>query len=261
MPIETPFYYGRGIAFHRLNEARNKDLPDNVVKQILAEMSAAPKRQRITTKSKTTAQAMFAAFRRRWDGDPTVQLMHEDGKPLAEIHFDLPIPGSPHRIVGAMDEIVQYKEKPYVGDTKTANAKATEAKKKIEFGFSSQPLFYINAARMMGYPVEGMLYRVVTEHVPPKHWLIESKRTDTQLANGLRSIHQVAEMIGMLKRTFGIDKPWPHPYSFPCNWMTWDGKSSCEYSNICQRPTSDLTDEDLELFTTRIDHLGLTAEV
>lgn len=250
VPKEAPFYFGRGIAFHEMNEARNKAV-------VRAQMMA---QQTISIKSKSTAAAMFAAFRKRWDGDPSVQLLHENNVPLAEVSFNLPIPGSTHHIVGRFDEIVQYKEKPWVGDTKTANAKATEAKKRVEFGFASQPLFYINAARMLGYPVVGMLYRVVTEHVPPKHWVIESKRTDTQLANGLRSIHQVAEMIQMMKRTFGVDKPWPHPYSYPCSWLTWDGQPTCEYAGICQRPTSDLTEDDLANFTTRIDHLGLTQE-
>ena len=252
VPIVVPYYFGRGILMHELNEKRNKAAMS--VKNLKAEP------QRLSDKSKQMGTALFAAFKQRWDGDKSIQLMHDDGRPLAEVAFDLPIPGSPHHIVGKFDEIVQYKDAAWVGDTKTANAKTTEGKKKVEFGYASQPLFYINAARMLGYPVKGMLYRVVTEHVPPKHWVIESKRTDYQLAQHLVSVHQTAETILMYRRAFGVDKPWPHLWSYPCNYPDWQGNPTCEYAGICGRPTSELSEEDLASFTQRIDHLGLEEE-
>lgn len=248
VPRQVNYHYGRGILLHELAEARNKEMA-----QIKAFAGAV--KQKISDKSKNMGEALFAAYRRRWDGDTTVQLMLEEGKPLAEVEFDIPIPGSPHSIVGRMDEIVQYKGEPWVGDIKTANAKSSEPKKKIEFGYSSQPVFYINAARMMGYPVKGMIYRVVTEHAPPKHWLIETKRTEYQLQQGLISIHQTCETILHFRRTFGTEKPWPHNWTYPCNYPQWNGDPTCEYAGICQRPSYDWTEEDLANFTTRIDHL------
>jgi hypothetical protein len=238
------YYFGRGIRLHELAESRNK-----VTKAVMS--------VKVSDKSAKMAEALFAAFKRRWDGDHTIQLMYDDGKPLAELEFDVPIPGSSHSIVGRMDEIVQYKDEPWIGDIKTANAKSSEPKKRIEFGYSSQPIFYINAARMLGYPVRGMLYRVVTEHTPPKHWLIESKRTESQLAQGLIMIHQTAEAIQMMKKTFGVDKPWPHLWNYPCNYPDWQGNPTCEYAGICNRPSYDLTEEDLKEFTTRVEHLDL----
>jgi hypothetical protein len=252
VPIVVPYYFGRGILMHELNEARNK------ATMSMKNLKAVP--QRLSDKSKTMGEALFAAYKKRWDGDHTIQLMHDGERPLAEVGFDLEIPGSPHRIVGRFDEIVYYKDAAWVGDTKTANAKTTEAKKKIEFGFASQPLFYINAARMLGYAVKGMLYRVVTEHVPPKHWVIESKRTDYQLAQHLVSVHQTAEAILMFRKTFGVDKPWPHLNPYPCNYTDWQGNPTCEYSSICNRPSYDLSEEDLANFTQRVDHLGLEKE-
>ncbi len=247
VPAVLPYYFGRGIHLHELNEARNK------ATMSLKNLKTDP--QKMSDKSKQVGDALFQAFKRRWDGDLTFQLMHENGQPLAEIEFDVEIPGSPHSIVGKIDEILLYKSDPWVGDLKSANAKTTEVKKRIEFGYASQPLFYINAARMMGYPVKGMVYRVVTEHTPPKHWVIESKRTEYQLAQHLRSVHQTAETILMYRKTFGIDKPWPHLYPYPCNYSNFDGSPACEYHSICGRPTSELSDEDLASFTTRIDHL------
>jgi hypothetical protein len=251
VPRVDNFYFGRGKHLHELAEARNKATID-------AAMGA---RNYVSDKSKQVAEALFASFRKRWDGDTSIQLLHDAGRPLAEVEFDLPIPGSSHHIVGRMDEIVQYKGAPWVGDTKTANAKATEGKKRVEFGFGSQPIFYVNAARMLGYPVVGMLYRVVTEHVPPKHWLIESKRTEHQLQQGLVAIHQTAEAIEMFRRTFGVEKPWPHlSHSYPCNYLDWQGKPTCEYASICNRPSYELTEDDLRDFTARIDHLDVMKE-
>jgi hypothetical protein len=252
VPKITPFYFGRGIHLHELNEARNK------ATMALENLSNDP--QKISERSKQMGQALFEAFKRRWDGDLSFQLLHDGGSHLAEIEFRHQIPGSPHSIVGKMDEILMYKGEPWVGDVKTANKNTTEAKKRIEFGYASQPLFYINAARMLGYPVKGMVYRVVTEHTPPKHFVIESKRTEYQLQQHLRSVHQTAETILMYRKTFGIDKPWPHGFPYPCNSTSFDGSPACEYSSICQRPTSELTEDDLANFTRRIDHLKTLRE-
>jgi len=248
VPRVTSYYFGRGIHLHELAEQRNK--------QILKAMMSTVKPV-ISVKSKQMGDALFAAFKKRWDGDTSIQLLHDEGKPLVEVEFNLRIPGSPHSIVGRFDELVQYKGDSWVGDLKSANAKATENKKKVEFGFASQPVFYVNAARMLGYPVKGMLYRVVTEHVPPKHWVIESKRTDYQLAQGLIAIHQTCETILMFRKTFGIEKPWPHLWSYPCNYPAFDGSPTCEYAGVCGRPSFDLTEEDLANFTKRIEHLDV----
>lgn len=247
VPRTQSYYFGRGIHLHELNEARNKSAMS------LTNLSTDP--QKISDRSKTVGEALFQAFRRRWDGDATFQLLHDGGRPLAEIEFEVKIPGSPHSIVGKMDEIVMYKGEPWVGDLKSANAKTTENKKRVEFGYASQPLFYINAARALGYPVKGMVYRVVTEHTPPKHWVIESKRTEYQLESAWRMIHQTAETILMYRKTFGVDKPWPHLWNYPCNYPSFDGSPTCEYASICNRPSIELTEDDLANFTTRIDHL------
>ena len=203
--------------------------------------------------------AYFAAFKKQYDGDKRFELVYDEGMVLAEIEFDLAIPDSPHRIIGRFDEILKYDGHLWVGDTKTANEKSTENKKRIEFGFSSQPLFYINAARMLGYNVRGMLYRVVTAHTPAKHWVIPVRRTEYDLLRGLRAISRTADIIERLKASIGIDEPWPHlATGYPCNYTNPSTQRiQCEFADICNRASSELTEEDLEGFVKRVEHLDL----
>lgn len=249
-PKVTPFALDRGGYFHKLNEARNKALSPVDTRQLLMENNA-------SVKAKQSGDALFAAFRRRWDGNPDFKLASADGRPLAEFEFDLPIPGSIHSLIGAMDEIVEFKEELWVGDTKTANNKASETKKTSEFKLSSQPIFYINAARMMGYPVVGMVYRVVTEHTPPQHYVIPVRKSERALQLGLRHIHQVAETIEFYRKQFGTDNPWPHPsQTYPCNYESY-GKPACEYAQVCQMRKDEMSEDDLSEFKTREDHLKI----
>jgi hypothetical protein len=242
-----------GIIMHEMNERRNLSV------EFKNFAGAQRQGQFITDAAKKKGEAYFAAFKRQYDGDKRFQLVFDNGKPLVELEFDLRIPGTTHYIIGRFDEVLSYNKLLWVGDTKTANEKSTEVKKKIEFGFSSQPLFYINAARMLGYDVAGMLYRVVTAHVPAKHWVIESKRTEYQLLRGLRSIAATASLIEFYREKFGIDEPWPHlATSYPCNYNNpRTGELQCEYADICNRSRSELSTEDLEKFVPRIEHLDL----
>lgn len=251
VPKERPFALARGGHFHKLNEARNKGLSPDATKELIL------KNEVPSPKARQSAEALFAAFKRKYDGNPDFKLAYQDGKPLAEMEFDIQIPGSPHFIIGAIDEVLEYQGALWLGDTKTANAKSSELKKRVEFNMSSQPLFYLNAARLLGLEVEGMLFRVVTEHIPPRNWIIPVRKTDRQLQIGLLNIHQVAEMITTMRRTFGIDEVWPHiTQTYPCNYET-NGKSACEYADICQRRRVELSDADLEPFTERVDHLDV----
>jgi hypothetical protein len=215
--------------------------------------------QTMRDSAKKKGAAYFAAFKRRYDGDPNFKLAYDGARPLVEVEFDIPIPRSPHSIVGRMDEVIEWDGRLWVGDTKTANEKSTEAKKRVEFGFSMQPIFYINAARLLGYAVRGMLYRVVTAHVPAKHWVIPSTRTEYQLALGLRNIHMTCELIEFYRREFGTEEPWPHiATSYPCNYIpAGSDKIVCEYRDICQRPSYELTEDDLDDFVPRLEHLNL----
>src|SRR5882762_754214 len=251
-PAQRSLWLDRGSVFHLLMEAHNKDWSKE-------QTEAKLKEGKFDAKATQNGQALFMAFKQRYNGDQRFSIQQWDEHQVAsEIEFEAKIPGSPHSLIGKIDELIEYEGAIWVGDYKTANAKATENKKRIEFEDSSQSDFYINAMRLLGRPVKGMLYRVVTEHVPSQHYVIPITRSESRLDVSLLSIHQVCEMIAMMMDTFGIDKPWPHPgSSFPCNWRGINGKSMCEFETLCRRPTSELTQADLEQFIPNKPHLSL----
>lgn len=251
-PAQRSFWLDRGSVFHLLMEAHNKDWSKEKI-------DAKLKEGQFDAKACANGSALFASFKQRYQSDSRFIIQQwNDGNVAAEIEFKAKIPGSPHSLIGKMDELIEYDGGLWVGDYKTANAKATENKKRIEFEDSSQSDFYINAMRLLGRPVKGMLYRVVTEHIPSQHYVIPIVRSESRLDVSLLSIHQVCEMITMMIDTFGIDKPWPHPgSSFPCNWRGINGKSMCEFETLCRRPASELTQADLEQFVPNRPHLAL----
>lgn len=251
-PAQRSFWLDRGSAFHLLMEAHNKGWSKE-------QTDAKLKEGGFDVKATQNGHALYLSFTQRYRGDERFRLQDwEHGIVASEIEFEAKIPGSPHSLIGKMDELIEYEGTIWVGDYKTANAKATENKKRIEFEDSSQSDFYINAMRLLGRPVKGMLYRVVTEHNPPQHYVIPVIRSDSRLDVALLSIHQVCEMITMMMDTFTASKPWPHPgSSFPCNWYGINGSSNCEYSTLCRRPSEELTEADLEQFVPNKPHLSL----
>lgn len=251
-PAQRSFWLDRGSVFHLLMEAQNKSWPQEKIAEKIKEGS-------FDAKATQNGQALFMAFRQRYNGDKRFSIQQWDEHQVAsEIEFEAKIPGSPHALIGKMDELIEFEDSLWVGDYKTANAKATENKKRIEFEDSSQSDFYINAMRLLNRPVKGMLYRVVTEHVPSQHYVIPITRPESRLDVSLLSIHQVAETIQMFMNTFGCDVPWPHPgSSFPCNWRGINGKMMCEYADLCRRPSKELTEADLEQFIPNKPHLTL----
>jgi hypothetical protein len=249
-PLITPFALARGTIMHFYLEHWKKQTPQAEIVRLLGELK--PEKR-----AHDVGWAMAQSTIQKFTGDPRFEQVRDEQGVYVEREFKIQIPGSPHFIIGRMDEITKYEGELWVLDEKSANAKASENKKTIEFGYSAQPIFYIVAARHLGFNVKGMLYRVTTEHVTPQHWLIKSKRTDHAISVGLLNIHQVAEQIEMMRRTFGTDVPWPHNYfHYPCNYE-YNGKPTCEYATICQRPTSELGEVDLEQFSVRHDHLDL----
>lgn len=253
VPKKTAAPLADGSAMHFYIEAWNKKWDKDEIKRREQE-------QGIGQIHLAIGRALAQSFINRYENDDRFNITRtESGDIFSEQEFLVQIPGSPHFIMGKIDELIEFEGKRWIGDYKSANAKATENKKRIEFEFSSQPLFYLNAVRLLGLdPVVGMLYRVITKHTPPQHYIIPVKRNEARLDAALLNIHQVAEMIEMMKRTFGVDVPWPHNYfHYPCNYNDYAGNATCEYSNLCQRPSSELGVADLEQFTPRVSHLEL----
>ena len=249
-PIKTSAPLADGSAMHFYIEAWNKKLTPEEIKR-------REKEEGIPAPNLAMGKALAQSFINRYDGDANFKIHTDVSGVFAEREFSIQIPGSPHFLIGKIDELVEHDGKLWVGDYKSANNKATENKKKIEFNTSSQPNFYLNALKLMGHTdIAGMLYRVVTKHTPPQHYVIPVKRGPTQLDIALYNIHQVAEQIQMMINTFGVNEPWPHNGStYPCNYADASGASVCEYSHLCGRSTKDLTEHDFELFKPRESHL------
>lgn len=251
-PIKTPAPLADGSAMHFYIEAWNKKWSDEEIKR-------REKEQGIPSANLLVGKALAQSFIRRYESDNDFSILSDEQGPYSEREFSVAIPGSPHHLIGKIDELVYWKGKLWVGDYKSANNKATENKKRTEFEMSSQPNFYLNALKLLGFPdIAGMLYRVVTKHTPPQHFVIPVKRSADKLQVALYNIHQVAEQIQMMRSTFGSENPWPHNgSSYPCSYTNPSGESACEFSSICGRACSDLREHDFELFKPRESHLDI----
>jgi len=257
VPRNTPAPLADGSAMHMYIEGWNK-------KWTPAQIKNAEEESGIAKPHLLIGKALAQSFINRYQNDDRFKLTTTaTGEVFAEQEFRVQIPGSPHFLMGKIDELIEFEGKRWIGDYKSANAKATENRKKIEYEFSSQPLFYLNAVRLLELPpVVGMLYRVITKHNPPHHYIIPVKRSVNRLDIALLNIHQVAEQIEMMRRTFGVDVPWPHNYyHYPCNYSDYAGNPTCEYASVCQRPTSELAEVDIEQFKPREDHLEINRNV
>lgn len=252
-PKKTPGPLADGSAFHFYLEAHNKDWSADEVKQKEIESGIAADNLR-------TGFALAVAFTRRYETDKRFSIHRDQQGVFSEREFIVPIGnGSPHSIIGKIDELTEYQDAKHpglwIGDYKSANNKTSENKKKIEFEDSQQSNFYLNAMRLMEIDVKGMVYRVITKHTPPQHYVIPIRRTKLQLDITLLNIHQVAEQIQMMKNTFGVHVPWPHTRNYPCNYRNPAGEIMCDYQTICSRPHAELMKEDFELFNPRVSHL------
>lgn len=238
VPAKTAAPLAIGQYFHALKELDGKTVSGGTVD--LAAIDASEKEQQV-------AKALYNAHTRKYHGDTRIEAIPE----LTEYEFDVPIPGSSHSIIGRWDGMIWLNQKNsrmlWLRDYKTANEKATEFKKEEEFKLSSQPLFYINAARALGHAVEGIFYNVVTKHATPQIYEIFIRKSEYELQSFWRQAHITCETIEMYRDTFGIDNPWPHrPQSYPCNY-----KDLCEYKGICGRAKKEWSEDDLSFFKPR----------
>lgn len=239
MPRARNFDIDRGSAFHLIVEYRDKGLSD-------AELRAALDERQLHPKAEKVAWGLYEAYSRQYPKGSIPVI-------ASEVEFDYQIPGSPHSMVGKIDQILSRSEKLWVGEMKTANSRKQFDRVAEEWRQKKQADFEIVGARHLGYAVEGVFVRTIKEGVPPIIWEIEEKRSDHRLRLTELSVHQTCETILMYEATFGIDKPWPHlPYSYPCSMS---GK--CEYESICGQDSCLWTPEDLEGFQAREEHLEL----
>lgn len=174
----------------------------------------------------------------------------------SEMEFEYPIPGSPHSMVGKIDQIVKYGGRLWVHDFKTAKKGMKFGWKENEWKAEIAPSFYILGARHLGYDVVGELIQYISRDEPVKvHPLIETERSEQELNLSTLAVHQTCEQIEMMLNTFGPDLPWPHLKTIFCA-----GKDKCPFGRICgvSKPRDILHFN--EFFSDRKEHLKIIGD-
>lgn len=214
-PEQLPFGIQRGSAFHQFMDDWHQKISVSRTRRACIEKN-------LSTKAIDVAEAMANVVKEKYPSDgPTKTL-------LTEKEFVHDIPDSPHQMVGKIDHVIERDGRLYVGDFKTASAKTQRGRKEKEWETDVQADFYLIGVKTLGYETNDFLVRVITETTPVAIWEIYTRRSNRALALMERSVHIVCETINMLINTFGINDPWPHFNSWPCDGGTW-----CEYRSVC----------------------------
>jgi hypothetical protein len=132
----------------------------------------------------------------------------------SEKEFDIPVPNSPHRMVGRIDSLAERWEETFINDYKTSKHRTKEDFRYYcaELERSAQVDFYLSAvpeARKFVFRVLWKKPRAgVNIHEVPTY------REAWRLKVFQRGVHQVCETIESYKREFGTEDPWPvgNPY-------------------------------------------------
>lgn len=224
VPAAKSYYLDRGTAFHTYIDLKSKSHDVAYTCDVLRGL-VDYQGQRFNIPQKPLDQGMMmgdAFLSRHQLGEYTIE--------ASELEFNVPIDGSPHAMVGRLDQVVTIDGKQWLLEFKTANAKASFSKKETEWESDIQADFEIIGARSFGYEVEGVLVQYVLETSPIKVWApLEVRRSEAQLARTLLMVHQTCETVEMYKSTFGLEQPWPHLPNWKCQG-DW-----CEYKGICQQ--------------------------
>ena len=238
VPTVMPYGLARGVAFHRIAELSAAGKSEQ-------EINAALQNEGLPQRAIAVAWVLWRECERTADPNQV--------KLGFELEFVSPIAGSPHAMVGRLDEILKLGEEVWVGELKTANEKARYERVRQEWEQKKQADFVLLGARALGYDPKGVLVRIVVEGAPPKVWPFAVTRSDHQLQATELAVHQTCEIVEFMRRTFGTSMPWPHiSYNYPCSMP-----DKCEYQEICQRKTTDWTTEELQGFKPREEHLEL----
>lgn len=240
----------RGTAFHVIAESKHLGLADEVIQAILEGKQPNPVGQILELSPDAIANAwgMWPCFERAYPPGCGIEVESVEREFKRQA-----LPDSPHFAVGRIDQILTYHDTPWVGETKTAYAKANYDRLLDDWAHNVQADFMILGARELGYDVNRVLVRVVVERIPPMCFPpIEVERSEHQLAVMSLNIHQTCEIIEMMRHTFGIDVPWPHLANWPCNVL-----DKCEFSSLCGRATYEIEPDELALFKERKEWLKL----
>jgi len=240
----------RGTAFHCIADLKAGGMPDDFIQAVLEGREPDPRGQTLSLSPDAIQNAwiLWRVFEATYPPEYGIQVLDH------EREFQVPIGAEArHFAVGRLDQIVMYQGDLWVGEMKTAYAKASYDKLLDDWNHNKQADFVMLGARSLGFEVKGVLVRYAVEKTPPVCFPpLEITRSEHALNLTLLNVHQTCEIIEMLRATFGIEQPWPHLSNWPCSVV---GK--CEHEAICGRASDEIDPAELEGFKSREEHLVL----
>jgi len=249
-PVKLPYGLSRGTALHSIFEGVGKGRTLEQILDFLRAKGPLVEGGKVLDEpiEETTIRTALGLYNAYVSEQPPYKLVE------TEFEFECPIEGSPHSMVGKVDQIVEYEGELWVTDFKSGHPKTSYTTKVKEWGEMSSPNFYIAGARHAGFDVKGMRVHYIVEGTPPKIFPgIEVVRSERELELHKIAVHQTCETLLSFLDTYGPHTPWPHRPHWTCG-----GREKCEYGRVCGvcDPRSELVDIERE-FKTRVEHLEL----
>ena len=191
LPKHSPMTFGRhrGLAFHYLNEGA--EVPEG-----------------LDDRAEAIARQMHEAN----IADP---VMKQTRLLKTEEEFCIPIEGTPHFMVGKIDNEVDRGDGPFILDFKTTKQRTVADLRHYlnELRQNPQVDFYLIASGLT-----KLVYRVISRNPKPRKGApeieireIEVARTPRELAYFKRGVAMTCDVIEFLTEKYGIEKPWPRP--------------------------------------------------
>lgn len=229
--------YGRrrGTCTHELLDGKYRGVPRE---QSIAEL----KDGGFGDKEIAAALRLVSAVEERYPGE--AYLAHE-------AVFEYQISDSPHVMTGRVDHIlpsIQEGAPPIIGDWKSSRKRTKKEMAALidSYKASAQVSFYMLGVPTLGFAVGDFLYRILEDRGPkekPRIYEAWTTRGSLELAKFARGVHQTCELIEWMKRTFGVENPWPNL------WEPFDKGYS---SMLGQKMFEGFMPEG---FTERVEHL------
>jgi hypothetical protein len=171
------------------------------------------------------AKAMAAVVRDRYAAEE--RLAHE-------VLFEYNIPGTPHILVGRIDGIHRSGEEVFINDYKSSKHRSKKdlGYKLDEYCRGAQVSAYLLGARSLGYDLRRFRYVLVSGGGEASGIQVHERyteRTSLELSEFARQVGITCELILWLKRTYGIERPWPTiPGPFDRDYEPIAGKKQYE---------------------------------
>lgn len=204
----------RGTCFHELLDAAYRGVPENEAIQSLKDGGFGEREINVARQMAERVRELYPSEK---------YLAHES-------LFECDIPGSPHKLLGRIDHILERDGETIVGDWKSSKPRSKRdiASKADEYCKSVQVGFYLLGARQLGFDCQRFLYRLVQSGTETarvqvtEHW---TQRTSLELKGLLRSVAQTCDLIEWMTNKFGTQLAWPQvPEKFSTGYEAIAGK-------------------------------------